>query len=555
MNFLLAGINARYNHTNLAIRSITSYIKKYSDSDNKISFAEWTINQNINDILKGIYALKPDLIIFSTYIWNAEIVSKIISELKKILPHIIIAAGGPEVSYASEKYLTKLSDLDFIIRGEGEETVLELFNTIKSLKDLQDNIEKISGVSYKTKDNNIFYTSERKLISNLDDIPFPYEEITEPDNKIYYYESSRGCPFSCAYCLSSVDKKVRFSSLEKVFSDLKIFIDKNVKLVKFVDRTYNLNEERYLAIWKFILDNHNGKTMFHFEIEAEYLSENVLNFLLTVPKNIMQFEIGVQSSNKKTLRAVDRSENIEVLAENIKRIPKTIHKHLDLIAGLPYETLEEFSKSFNYVMNLFPDALQLGFLKVLHGTKMEEIAKAGGWKWQDFPMYEFYSTPYLSFEDVLILKDLEHLVDVFYNSHHFENIISFVSRHISWWDFFYSILLYARNNNAFDAERKEIFWFNFLFSWNETQSFFDKNIFYQLLKYDFVLTGKKGSFPDWYNHIYNKEKHLNMLENDEKNNNLRLGFAYTEYEVFSINVLAECPENEQYETEVLIKYK
>ncbi|WP_287404706.1 radical SAM protein, partial [Treponema sp.] len=257
----------------------------------------------------------------------------------------------------------------------------------------------------------MLFTGNRAFIEDLDDIPFPYPEMIEgkadEDHKIYYYESSRGCPFSCAYCLSSVEKRVRFKSLERTCEEIQFFLDNNIKLVKFVDRTYNLDEERYIGIWDYILKHHNKKTMFHFEIEAEYLSEKALDFLQNVPEGVMQFEMGVQSANKKTLKAINRSANTEELAAKIKRIPRTIHQHLDLIAGLPFEDLESFGKSYDFVMSLRPDALQLGFLKILGGTVMEKYASENGWKWMESPVYETFSTPHLSFGDIAFLKDME----------------------------------------------------------------------------------------------------------------------------------------------------
>ena len=409
------------------------------------------------------------------------------------------------------------------------------------------------------------FTGNRALIENLDDLPFPYPEIlagdADPDHKIYYYESSRGCPFGCSYCLSSVDKRVRFKSLERTCNELQIFLDNNIKLVKFVDRTYNLDENRYIGIWDYIVKHHNGKTMFHFEIEAEYLSEKALDFLQNIPSGVMQFEMGVQSANKKTLAAINRSTNIEELAEKIKRIPRTIHQHLDLIAGLPYEDLESFGHSYDFVMGLRPDALQLGFLKVLNGTEMEKYAKDNGWKWMESPAYETFSTPYMTFSDIAFLKDIEVVTDAYWNKGSFAYTMKYVFRVTSPWAFFCALVEYGRSVNAFSQARKETYWFelinDFIGSTDNLLSdgALDKNLIYDLLRYDFVCTGKKGNFPAWYKHNYDKDKHRKLLEENGMLENTRIGFAITEYEEFDYNVLSEKPEAEKNRTEILIRYK
>lgn len=552
MNILLVGINASYMHTNLAIRSIYNYIINQRDYDSKktqINFIEFTINQPIMQIMRQIASYNADVVLFSSYIWNAMLLESLIIDLKKVNQNCLIGAGGPEFSYAPEKYLKKILTLDFIIFGEGEEITWEL------VKSLENNTMYPKGV-YFLQNAELIFTQNHQLIQNLDDIPFSYPELQtnnfDADNKIYYYESSRGCPYSCSYCLSSVDKTVRFKTLEKVFLELQIFLDANVKLVKFVDRTFNLKPERYIKIWEYIVEHHNGKTMFHFEIEAEYLSKEALNFLQTVPSGIMQFEIGFQSANQKTLKIISRSDNIEKLCTNILALPKTIHKHLDLIAGLPYEDLQSFGKSFDFVMSLKPDALQLGFLKILNGTNMQTYANQNDWKWQENPMYEVFSTPYLSFSDISYLKDIEVLVDEYWNKGLFNKTFDYIFRTMSLWSFFTQLCDYARDNNAFESQRKDLYWFSLLndFICTFNQSSLLKN----LLKYDFVKSGKKGNFPQWYNHIYDKEKHRALLEEAGLLHSTRLAYSITEYEVFDYNVQSNEPEKFPQRTELLIRY-
>lgn len=548
---LLAAVNACYNHTNLAVRSISHYVNK----TDLVNWKEWTINQNIQEILRGIADEKPDVILFSVYIWNAEIIQKLICDIKKIMPNCAVGAGGSEVSFYAEGYLNKLISLDFVIRGEGEQTVKEIAsayekkiclvnnasdvaNTQFNADDFLQNLKTIAGLYIKT-DSCIIFTGERELIYDLSILPFAYPQITDPDNRIYYYESSRGCPFSCSYCMSSMDRRVRFMPLERVFIDLQSFLDAEVRLVKFVDRTYNLNSQRYIAIWKYILEHHNKKTMFHFEIEAEFLDEDALAFLQNVPSGVMQFEIGVQSSNKKTLATVGRSVGTEKLAENIKRLPRTIHSHLDLIAGLPFEDLKSFGKSFDFAMALKPDALQLGFLKVLHGTQMEQYSVQNGWKWMENPPYETLSTPYMPYEDMMFLKDVEILVDAYWNSGVFSKTMKYLGKICGFWNFFSEFAKTARTHCVFDMPRRESFWFEFLTDFVKDAEDVQGKIVYELLRFDFISSGKKGGFPEWYKHYYDKDAHRKALEKNGGITNARLDFAYSDYDVFKVNPFDE----------------
>ena len=569
MKILLVSVNASYMHTNIAVRDLKNYADKYfenTDQKPEIEVAEFTINQPVGQVLRGIASYGADWIQFSTYIWNAEYVTKLLPEIKKILPDCILGAGGPEFAYGAEKYLSSISDLDFVVFGEGELTFCDMIEKSGGeAKNLLPRLKDIQGLYYRNAQNAVEFSGNRKLIENLDDIPFPYPEIltgeADADHKIYYYESSRGCPFSCAYCLSSVEKRVRFKSLERTCSEIQIFLDHGINLVKFVDRTYNLDEDRYIGIWEYILAHHNGKTMFHFEIEAEYLSQKALSFLQNVPAGMMQFEMGVQSANKKTLAAINRSTNIEELATKIKGIPRTIHQHLDLIAGLPYEDLESFGQSFDFVMDLRPDALQLGFLKILGGTVMEKYASEHGWKWMETPVYETFSTPYLSFSDIAFLKDIETVTDAYWNKGTFARTMSYVFRFTSPWAFFCSLVEYGRKVNAFSQARKESYWFELISSFiieekcQLLEKALDKKLIYDLLRYDFVRAGKKGNFPAWYSHIYSKENHRKLLDENGLLENSRIGFSITEYEEFDYDVSAEKPEDKKGHRSLLIRYK
>lgn len=525
MRILLAAVNASYSHTCLAARAICEYVR-VNNASVQIDFAEWTINQSHGEILEGMHSFRPDLLLFPTYIWNTSVVESLVLDAKKILPGCTIGAGGPEFGYNAKEYMSALPELDFVVVGEGEQTVLELSCT----RDFcSDTLKEIKGLYYRGK-SGIEFSGERELLCDLSVLPFPYPVISECDTRIYYYESSRGCPFSCAYCISSLERSVRFMPLECVFADLQRFLDAGVRLVKFVDRTYNLDESRYLEIWKYILAHHNGKTMFHFEIEAEFLGEAALEFLQTVPAGVMQFEMGIQSANKRTLRAVCRSDRTEVLAANIRRIPRTIHQHLDLIAGLPHEDLESFGISFDFAMNLEPDMLQLGFLKILHGTQMESYAKQNGWKWTEKAAYETLATPSLPYADMIFLKHVEILVDAFWNSGSFRTTIEYAGKKYGFWSFFSTLARKAQVDDVFCQARRESFWFEYI------APMCDQTML-ELLRFDYIRAGKRGSFPAWYERRYDKTRHRNALENNGGVVNARLDFAYSDYDEFLVNPL------------------
>ena len=570
MKILFAAINSRYNHTNLAIRSIACYAEKNLSckkaSSTSIEIAEYTINQQEGDILRSIYGKSPDIILFSVYIWNVEMTLKIIAEIKKILPNVIIALGGPEVSYRNQEILEQNPNVDFVICGEGEITTLEAIHILSTDTESRDNLihslSMIPGVKTRT---NIL--APRVPMQNLDSIPFAYtdNELSEcADTKIFYYESSRGCPFRCSYCLSSIDKSMRYRCLDQVFADLKRFLDAGVKLVKFVDRTFNLNEERTIAIWDFLRKNHNGKTMFHFEIEAHTLTQKMLDAIANFPAGIMQFEIGVQSTNPKTLEEIGRQTDFQKIRENVKRIPKTIHQHLDLIAGLPHENLESFGKSFDDVIGLRPDMLQLGFLKVLSGTKMADYASGKiEYKFLDTPPYEVLTTPWLSYSDILFLKDLEKLLDIYYNSGNFPKTIEFLfrlkeasnlsaspnSKDFSFFGFFSELTRNFRQKGIFENACRETEYFAFLIDFlsstvateiHETAcAFFDENsckILRDTLRFDFISAQKTSNFPAWYEHRYDKDSHRDALNQHTEVTSTRESYAHSEYETFDFDM-------------------
>ncbi len=438
MKLLLVAINAKYIHSNLAVHSLRTYTRTHtSKQQGQIGLAEYTINHLEEDILKGIYQEKAQVVAFSCYLWNIGMVLRLSKELKKVSPRIKIWLGGPEVSYDAKACLSQHPEIDGIMIGEGEQTFLELYEYLVDHENaeaedilMSDSLENIKGLAYRMRRDQgeaIVETSFRPAL-DLDDIPFPYDNIDEFNNKIIYYESSRGCPYSCSYCLSSADSKVRIRSSELVKKELKFLLDRNVNQVKFVDRTFNCNRRHAMEIWQFLKEADNGITNFHFEISADLLTEEEIDFLATLRPGQVQFEIGIQTTNSDTIHAIRRKMDLERLKANVRRISegKNIHQHLDLIAGLPLENYASFERSFQMVYELKPDQLQLGFLKVLKGSPMEEDSKAYHIIYRDTAPYEVLYTDHLSFDEVLKLKGVCEMVEFYYNSGQFDNSLRFL---------------------------------------------------------------------------------------------------------------------------------
>ena len=420
MKILLAACNAKYIHSNLAVYNLRAYAGEYREH---IILKEYTINQQKDEILRDIYLEKPDIICFSCYIWNVSFVKEIAENLKKILPDSVFWAGGPEVSFDAEDFLKKNPGFFGVMVGEGEETFREL---CRFYVDNKGNLEEIPGIAFYS-GGKIRHNGWREIM-DLSKVPFAYENMEDFRNKIVYYESSRGCPFSCSYCLSSVDKKLRFRNLDLVKKELQFFIDRKVPQVKFVDRTFNCKHSHAMEIWKYILEHDNGITNFHFEISADLLKEEELSLMEKMRPGLIQLEIGVQSTNSETIKAIRRTMDFERLSEIVNKVRSfgNIHQHLDLIAGLPYENYDSFRNSFNQVYALKPEQLQLGFLKVLKGSLMKEMAKEYGILHKEREPYEVLSTKWLSYGEILKLKTVESMVEVYYNSGQFQNTLNYM---------------------------------------------------------------------------------------------------------------------------------
>ena len=486
MRFLLCGINAKYIHSNLAIFSLKAYADRKKIPEAEIILKEYTINNYVEDILQDLYEEKADVVIFSCYIWNISFVRELAAELKKVSPDVKIWAGGPEVSYAANKFLMENPAFDLIMQGEGEEVFSELIRltvekkcrikdvykqseskkvlsgivekrysierkqAVKEEKDIEDKhfagednvyptnyidmskLQKLQGIAVRdfsgeaalgNAESNI--GNKTKIINtgfatlmNMDTIPFVYEDFHLFEHKILYYETSRGCPFCCSYCLSSVDKTVRFRSLPIVKKELDAFLEAKVPQVKFVDRTFNCNRQRAIDIWSYLVEHDNGITNFHFEISSDLLGEEELELFAKMRPGLIQLEIGVQSTNGETVDAIHRHMDLDKLFHYVDSVHElgNIHQHLDLIAGLPYENYERFGCSFDDLYAHEPDQLQLGFLKVLKGTMMEEEVKKYSILYRNQPPYEVLGTKWLSYDEIILLKGVEELVELYYNS-------------------------------------------------------------------------------------------------------------------------------------------
>ena len=416
MKIILTAVNAKYIHSNLAVYTLQASAEKAGVFP---EIREFTINQSKDSMLRSLFLEHADVVCVSCYIWNISIVEDLITEYHKISPETKIWLGGPEVSYHAEEMLEQYPFLDGIMKGEGEITFRELAVYYQNQENGTEGktLEEIHGITYRDAEGAIKSNPWRPAM-DLSEVDFPYANLKKFENRIIYYESSRGCPFSCSYCLSSIDKRLRFRNLDLVKKELAFFLEQKVPQVKFVDRTFNCKRDHTLGIWRYLVEHDNGITNFHFEIAADILNEEEMDLLATFRPGLAQLEIGVQSTNIQTIHEIDRVMDFDMVTQKVQRVAsaENIHQHLDLIAGLPYENLESFKKSFNDVYRLRPQQFQLGFLKVLKGSKMHEKAGEYGIVYHTRPMYEVLSTNWLTYDEVIHLKGIEEMVEVYYNS-------------------------------------------------------------------------------------------------------------------------------------------
>ena len=425
MKIVLSAINAKYIHSNPAIYGLKAYAGALGDM---VKLKEYTINQYTDEIFQDLYKEKADVAVFSCYIWNISMVLELVDLLKKAQPKLQIWLGGPEVSYDSAELMQQNPAIDGVMRGEGEETFKQMLAYWECQETDEADLKNILGITWRVGDEII--ENAPALPVDMNTLPFIYKDMAVFEHKIIYYESSRGCPYSCSYCLSSIDKRVRFKDTELVKKELQIFLDAKVPQVKFVDRTFNCRHTHTMEVWRYIHEHDNGITNFHFEITADLLNDTEMDLLAQMRPGLVQLEIGVQSTYPKTIEEIHRKVDFDKLSYVVNRIHAAgnIHQHLDLIAGLPYENLEQFKQSFDDVYHLRPHQLQLGFLKVLKGSYMHEKQKDYGLVYRTKPMYEVISTDWMSFDDILYLKDIEQVLELFYNSHQFDMSV----RYLEW---------------------------------------------------------------------------------------------------------------------------
>ena len=511
---LLTAVNSQYIHSNLAVRYLKAYTK---DIDLDISIKEFSINDRLERVFVSIMDEKPDLVAFSCYIWNIEYVEKLSNLIKSVNTNIQILYGGPEVSYDSHNFLLESAG-DFVIEGEGEETLHEFF-----LWKLKNGFKRkdctIKGLYSKDIDGQILYGGARELM-DMDSVVFPYSVNDDLSNKIVYYEFSRGCPFNCKYCLSSTIRGVRFLELERAKKELKFLSDKKVKLVKFVDRTFNANPKYAMELWKFI-SNLDTETLFHFEISADILTDECLEVLNKAPKGRFQLEVGVQSTNDEVLKNVNRYVEFEDIKKKVLCIQgsKNIKQHLDLIAGLPGENLVSFKKSFNDVYSVKPEELQLGFLKLLKGSPMRAEAESWGMAYSPYPPYEILRTKDVSFDEIMLLKRVEAVVDKYYNSAKFSNILNYmVPKFETPFEFYHELGEFFYRKGYLNRNVSSSGYYKAFIEFSDEVLREDNNILKEIIKYDYLKFNKKSWLPPFLNR-YNKKDEESQIKDILKEKN------------------------------------
>lgn len=552
MNIVLAAINAKYIHSNLAVYSLRAYAQQYKD---EIQIAEYTINQQIDDILMDLYKKKPDVLCFSCYIWNLSYVEELIRELGKIFPSVPIWVGGPEVSYDTKDVLERLPEVTGVIFGEGEKTFLEVVEYYHG-KDVK--LSEIKGIAYRGEEGQFLQNSWREVM-DLSEVPFVYHDMADFKNKIIYYESSRGCPFSCSYCLSSIDKCLRFRKFELVEKELQFFIDEEVPQVKFVDRTFNCNHKHAIAIWKYIKEHDKGITNFHFEVAADLLNEEELKLIESMRPGLIQLEIGVQSTNEQTIREIRRTMRFEEVARIVQRINQgeNVHQHLDLIAGLPYEDMESFQKSFDDVYRLHSEQLQLGFLKVLKGSYMESQKERYGLVYKSRPPYEVLYTKWLSYEEMMQLKSVEEMVEVYYNSGQFSYCLrKLEEEYASPFVLYQGLGRYYENHELHLMSHSRITRYEILLGFIREKHKERESLYRELLTFDLYLRENVKNRPEFAGeHEVSKDWLNAFYETESKEHQYLIGYeAYdkrqlrkmTHIEKFHYDVLGTCEEKENF---------
>lgn len=521
MKFLLVGINAKYIHSNPAIYSLRAYAgKEYKEY---VELAEYTINNQKEEILADLFKRRPDIIGFSCYIWNFNLIQELLLELPKILPGRDIWLGGPEVSFEGPQLLISWPMVTGIMAGEGEDTFKELLEYYGRKQTEGKKLTQIDGLILREG-----HTSPREML-DINELPFLYENLENFKNKIIYYESARGCPFRCSYCLSSIDKTVRLRSMDKVKRELQFFLDRKVPQVKFIDRTFNCNHQHAVEIWKYIAENDNGITNFHFEIAADIMTEEETGLLKAMRPGLVQLEIGVQSTNEKTLHEINRYVNTEHIARVVGELKEgeNIHIHLDLIAGLPFEDYDSFANSFNEVYAMKPEQLQLGFLKVLKGSPMAERAQQYGIAYQSRPPYEVLFTDWLSYEEVLRLKQVEEMVEIYYNSNQFRRTVSVLERvFANPFSMFEALSRYYEEKGYFVNTPARSYRYQVLLDFACEADAEGRELYEELLTFDFYLRENAKSRPSFCRDLSVYHQQIrDFYQREEENPKFLQGYA------------------------------
>ena len=567
MKVLLTAVNAKYIHSNLAIYSMKAYAEQKGCPGAEIQLAEYTIYQQQDGILRGIYEKKPDLLCFSCYIWNISFVRELIRDVKKILPKTRIWVGGPEVSYDAEDFLKEMPQVTGVICGEGEETFAEVVRTYAQWEKQEQEPGKLAdvpGIVYRDGEKLVF-TGNRDIL-NMDELVFPYENLSLFEHKIIYYESSRGCPFSCSYCLSSIDKKLRFRSVFLVKKELQFFLDHQVPQVKFVDRTFNCKKEHAMEIWKYIKEHDNSITNFHFEIAADLLTEEEIGLIAAMRPGLIQLEIGVQSTNERTLQEIRRKTSFQEICKKVRAVAEgeNVHQHLDLIAGLPYEDYKSFQKSFCDVYALRPQQLQLGFLKVLKGAYMEEMADAYGCVYKSKEPYEVLKTKWLTYGEISRLKGIEEMTEVYYNSgQFFYTLEALVKEFPDAFTMYEELADFYKRKGYFAVSHARISRYEILREFLQEKGIQYLEFYDQLMVLDLYARENLKTRPSWAMDLkpykrqiqafYAKEEEQPEILKDYQGYQARQMEKMTHLEVFTYNVLEGKPEKGCYP--VVFDYK
>ncbi|EIF6153021.1 DUF4080 domain-containing protein [Clostridium perfringens] len=526
MKILLTAINSKYIHSNLAVRYLKAFTK---DLDFQGDIKEFSINDRVENILEGIIEEKPDVVAFSCYIWNMEFVNRLAELIKLVDPNIEILYGGPEVSYEGKEFLEN-HEGEYVIVGEGEKT----FREFVLYKLGEGKIEDIKGLNYK-RDGKVFENPKRPEM-DMNELVFPYTYEEDINNKIVYYEASRGCPFKCKYCLSSVMHGVRFLDVERVKKELKYFMERGLKLVKFVDRTFNCNREYTVELLKY-LSEQDTETRFHFEVAADLLTEEQIEILNNAPKGRFQLEVGVQTTNNEVLHNINRYITYENIKEKVLKVAsgKNVMQHLDLIAGLPGEDLESFKKSFNDVHAIRPDEIQLGFLKLLKGSSMREEAEKWGIVYSPYAPYEIIRSKDISYEELLLLKKVEAMVDKYYNSCKFNNVIKFfLNIYEKPFDFYYDLAMFFEEKSNFKRSIGNVEYYKILLDFYlEKIGGEDEGLFKEVLKFDYLCFNKKRWLPDFLVRTITKEDEQNIKDSFDR----QMPFKKAHIEKFEIDII------------------